>query len=1101
MAQTPATSNSSVRLERDASQVPITSVGLYTTPSGKVYILAGEDGDLTVYHGRAAETEEPIYRICVFEDQPVHGIRVHRDGTSSAVSILLWGASCVALLDGTPLDGANRPVLVATSSAPDWIHDAAVCPGDSSVAALATAHNEVVLLTYHADTRVLATGAVVSPSRPMLYASHLRWTSPTCVLVAAGTVFGNVIVWKCHPDSASHTMLFVLRGHEGSVYGVDISPELTLPNGSTARLLASCSDDRTIRVWDISNHEGPHESTLEGVTETGFKAAERYDEVQAVCIDGQVVPVAVAMGHASRIWGVKFGVQDGHVVRHGRLPMYSFGEDSTAQRWDLSLGESLSGGTLSHRRTHSLHDGKHLWARALDVRHGWIHIVIGGADGRISLIEEAAAFAGAGAQLTTTDVPHLLQATPDSFSTREMISRYDFILDDTMLAITNFGRLFLGALSGTHTWEEVGVGEDVARDLKSCYVLRKIGHGAAVIGTTSGSLFSFKAGQVRPVGSVPGRIVEINHLASTADAIELLVHLHGTSASRYVTLTPAGSLVSEHQVEGLDSRFVAVSATRLDDLLVMGSRHGWMSVLVQRDKTWRSILDLATRSRDAITSIVPLPLPPSQTLASDSRYILATSRDGKYRIYQIRRTTGVTATLDLALVHETSPPFGPMIEGAWFSNTKSPQLVLYGFRSRDFVIWNESTREELATINCGGAHRTFRLNYSAEQPERYRLAYTRTSKLSIYSQTRVPYRTVKSGTHGREIRALSSNKRYVASGSEDTSIRIWEYTAADGERNKSAGMRCLACLKAHITGIQKLHWFEDDYLLSSAGNEEFFVWRVRALDSAYEGLAVVCEGTFADKSPTRDLRIMGFDVTRVAKGGGLVITLAFSNSTLKTYAYDNGRGFSLLARGVYTGACITQLRHLGHGDGQLWIVTTSTDGHMALWRADAGSLASGRLTLRSAAQVHQSSIKSLDMARHEDTFHILTGGDDNGLGLTQVAEVRDDAGNTEYEFARRGIVRDAHAASINGVALLAQDRDGGRDNLVGVSVSNDQRIKVWRIAKHDPDRATLASCVTSGVADPGDVAIVDEGSLQPVMILGGIGVEAWSLVQRTTCDT
>ncbi|KAG8421989.1 WD repeat-containing protein 6 [Metarhizium acridum] len=385
-------------------------------------------------------------------------------------------------------------------------------------------------------------------------------------------------------------MLFVLRGHEGSIYGVDISPELALPNGSTARLLASCSDDRTIRVWDISKHEGPHESTLDCVTETGFKAAESYDEVQTACVDGQVGPVAVAMGHASRIWGVKFGVEEGHVVRDGRLPMYSFGEDSTAQRWGI---------------THSLHDGKHLWARALDIRDGWIRIVTGGADGRISFIEEAAAVGEAGAQLTTIDVPHLLQSLSDSSSAREVISRYDFILDDTMLVITNAGRLFLGSLSGTHSWEQVGVGEDVAPDLRSCYVLRKIGHGAAVIGTTSGRIFFFQARQVRPVGSVPGRIVEINQLASTADTIELLVHLHGSPASRYLTLSPAGRLLSERQITGLDVRFVAISATRLDDLLLVGSRHGWMSILVQRDDAWHPVLDLATRSRDAITSIVP----------------------------------------------------------------------------------------------------------------------------------------------------------------------------------------------------------------------------------------------------------------------------------------------------------------------------------------------------------------------------------------------------------------------------------------------------------------------------------------------------------------
>ncbi|KAG8421988.1 WD repeat-containing protein 6 [Metarhizium acridum] len=239
---------------------------------------------------------------------------------------------------------------------------------------------------------------------------------------------------------------------------------------------------------------------------------------------------------------------------------------------------------------------------------------------------------------------------------------------------------------------------------------------------------------------------------------------------------------------------------------------------------------------------------------------------------------------------------------------------------------------------------------------------------------------------------------------------------------------------------------------------------------------------------------MGFDVSRAVDEKRMVITLAFSNSTLKTYEYGTDGSFKLLAAGLYTGACITQLRHLGQRDENLWMLTTSTDGHMALWKTGAGSSALGSLTLQAAAQVHQSSIKSLDMVRQNDIFHILTGGDDNGLGFTKVAAVRDDAGHTEYRFAGRGIVRSAHAASVNGVALLAQGQADGSSDLVVVSVSNDQRINIWRIAKSNPQRVTLASCISSGVADPGDVAVVDQGSSQHV-ILGGIGVEAWGVVQ------
>ncbi|KAK2592158.1 WD repeat-containing protein 6 [Conoideocrella luteorostrata] len=1154
MAHQPAPSKG-IMLKRQLAQVPITALAFFTSTSGREYILAGEDSELTIYegavHNNSNNTSEPIFRVAVFEDQPIHGIRVSQSCSESR--ILLWGAARIALFNGLALESGSQPVLLASTTAPDWVYDAAISPFKVGEAVLATAHNEVVHMAYQASSgggEKLLLGDVVSPSRPMLYVARLRWISEREVLVAAGTVFGDVLVWKYHVDMEdTHTMLFVLRGHEGSIYGLDISPELlTAHNGSSLRLLATCSDDRTIRIWDISEHSTPHESThATRALETGFKAAESYDELQPASGDGQITPVAVAMGHVSRIWGVRFGVA-GESCDLGPkgLSVYSFGEDSTTQRWRLHLDKSQPPppssttakttttttrtaslvGRLVYEHTYALHNGKHLWARDLKVRSGGrVDILAGGADSKIVVIEDFAAGEEegvVGTKLMTVDVPDLLQSlarSPRLGISREMISRYDFVREDKILAVTNVGRLCVGNLS-TRTWDEVDVAgsEHMAEDLKLCYVLRKVGHGAAVIGTTNGKVFFCLGGRLVLSAELPGRIVEINCLSDTAasssssssssdsyGSIELLAHLHGSSVSYLLTLDPSGQLLQDHQqITGLDGRFVAVSAARLNSLLIVGSRHGYISLLTLQNQQWRPILDTATRSRDAITSLVPLPSGTASTTTPSSLYVLATSRDGKYRIYHIDTSL---SNASLTLLHETSPPFGPMIEGAWFTDGPTPQLILYGFRSKDFVIWNESTREELATVDCGGAHRTFRLDHSAQDPARYRFAYTRTSKLSIYSQARIPHRTVKPGTHGREIRALSSSsssspsKRYIASGAEDTSIRIWEYVDKDTDGREGAKqgrggqteMRYLACMKAHVTGIQKLRWFQDDYLFSSAGNEEFFVWRVRTVNSAYTGLAVVCEGVFADKSPTGDLRVMDFDVSTGEEGQGIIVTLAFSNSTLKTYEYGDNGSFKLLSAGRYTGACITQLRHLGHRDNRIWITTASTDGHLALWSTKLKEAMLQSYTLREAAPVHQSSIKSLDMIKDNNMYRILTGGDDNAVGLVVLAEGLDKEGNTTYGIASRGIVRRAHAAAINGVALLPNNHDREMSETLGVSVSNDQRVRVWRISTSNPQKIALASCVSSGVADPGDIVAIHRGRMYGV-IVGGVGVEAWSVM-------
>ncbi|KAJ6442921.1 WD repeat protein [Purpureocillium lavendulum] len=1094
-------------LRREFSQLPITALDFYTSRSGNVYLLAGEDTRLAVYAVQPSAKEPSLcWSRDIFFDQPLHGIRVQAQTRQDDETplVIVWGSSHVAVLDISGLERQAKAVeVVARGTAPDWIYDAAISPWDSTLAVVITAHNEVVPSRIHGSAAI-SFGVITSPSRPMLYNGRLAWLSPETLLVAAGTVFGDVVVWKYHFASENmsrgrHEMLCTLTGHEGSIYDVDISPEIKSPDGSSLRLLASCSDDRTIRIWDISTSQPSTSTALPPgeLTETGFRPTPDYD-TQAPG-DDAVRPVAMAMGHLSRIWGVKFGLSDACGTSGADIPVYSFGEDSTAQRWQLELDppatrEKKLSGKLAHRHTYSLHNGKHLWAGAVLCREGSTLIATGGGDSKVGLITELSSEKSTVQKsprgVITVDMQDVLRSTSaPPVADREMISRYDFISEDQVLAITNFGRLFIGTMNDGLSWQKIDANDEVTAELKLTYVFRTVADGAAILGTTTGIIFYVHgSGQITRATRVPGRIVEISVLseaapvtATSSPGIEMLVHFHGNSESCYIAIDPKGVAVSCCQTKGLDSRFVATSAARFGQLLVMGSRHGWISLLQKQGDAWCPVYDLASPSRDAITAIVALPPKPGRCPVS--RYFLATSRDGKYRIYEVDQEQDLP---QLHLLHETAPPFGPMIEGAWFTNDSlDPELVLYGFRSKDFVIWNETRREEVATVECGGAHRTFRLWSSPSDPGRYHFAFTRTSKLSIYSQARTPHRTLKNGTHGREIRALSARGRYLASGAEDTSIRIWEY--CEDSRHGQNDMRCLASMKSHVTGIQRLHFLDDEYLFSSAGNEEFFAWRIRVLDSAYRGLAIMCEGVFSDKSPVGDLRIMDFDVCKCDSGSGMLVTLVFSNSAIKTYRYWPGGAFEPYAQGFYTGACLTQARHLGVCGGDTWIMTASTDGHLALWRDTVNEGDTRTYTLVEAAKVHQSSIKSLDMMKRGETYRIVTGGDDNALGFATVAKKSHD--EDAFTVATRGVVRRAHAAAINGVAFADGDDD---DSAVVVSVSNDQRVRAWRIATDDQRRVQLVGSVFSGVADPGDIAWISRGSDRRV-VLGGVGVEVWKL--------
>ncbi|CEJ88994.1 hypothetical protein VHEMI04952 [[Torrubiella] hemipterigena] len=936
----------------------------------------------------------------------------------------------------------------------------------------------------------------------MLYTANVKWIAEDEVLVAAGTVFGDVLVWSCKWNGVpSDRMLFSLSGHEGSIFGVEISPILTLTDGNKIRLLASCSDDRTIRIWDISETgdearaESLPPSQTTASSDTGFRCAPTYEDGNQDQGRADVKPIALAMGHASRIWGVKFGIATNSVPESGLLPIYSFGEDATCQRWSLDIRSALTkpGLNLSHEKTFDLHNGKHLWSRALQLENDKTIIVTGGADSRITIIEDVVrshhAADGTNADLIENNLmvmetKDILPGVVASASKRnaEVVGRYDFLTPNQLLAITNMGRLSVASIqTGQITWTEIITSDEITANLKNCYVLRATGNGTAILGATTGDLYLFTdSQQIMHIMKLGGRIVEMNIVDDkTAEGvIEFVAHLFGSSGSHVVTVDRnTGTAVSHEKLQGLDERFVAVSASRIGDFLALGSRHGWLTILRQTASGFQRALTMATRSRDAITAIVALPS--SSYTASKTLYLLATTRDGMYRIYNVQDKGD---TLELELVHETSPPFGPMIEGAWFTEGDSPELMLYGFRSKDFIVWNESRREEVVSMDCGGAHRTFRLTHTNG---RYRFAFTRTSKLCIHSQDGVPQKPLKLGIHGREIRAISSNGQCIATGAEDTSIRLWGYSREQGS------LKHLACMKLHITGIQRINWLGDEYLFTSAGNEEFFAWRVRQMDSAYTGIAVMCEGVFDDKSPIGDLRIMDFDVSWIdpeARQQGAIITMAFSNSKLKSYLYtvdlETGRGsFSLLGEAAYTGACLTQVRHVGTQNGGRAILTASTDGHLCFWRSTATN--GTPFELQWSIKIHQNSIKSLDLCLLNDvTYGVLTGGDDNALAYT-LLDVSDMSSLTVRAGYPR-MTRSAHAAAINGAVLVKNEASG---TVLAVSASNDQQLKTWSVGEEHDTRLRLLSERYSGVADAGDFTVLEDGRGE--VVVGGVGLEVW----------
>ena len=554
--------------------------------------------------------------------------------------------------------------------------------------------------------------------------------------------------------------------------------------------------------------------------------------------------------------------------------------------------------------------------------------------------------------------------------------------------------------------------------------------------------------------------------------------------------------------------FVVTSCGLCHDLLILGSRHGLLAIFALDWDQLESrllLLRAAAHGNDAVTVIKTFgDFDPSNT---GHDRILTAGRDGRFAVHRIDMVfeENEQTRIELHLEHESDTPIGKDVESATF--TGAGDLVLWGFRSKHFVVWNESKKREVLNVECGGAHRNWAYSYNPGSPESM-FVWTKASICNLFVQRKPSHEVYQYGGHGREIKAMAlspyvqyqdaTTTQYLATGAEDTTIRI---STCDPIGPKSQGNKCLTIIRKHTAGIQQLRWSADGhYLFSAAGREEFFAWRVRSIP--FFEIGVVCEAKCPIITDSFDLRIVDFAIldTDSLPDNVYVFSLVYSDSSLRIWSYETGsQEFKLLSVGSYstrphlvdnlmencsqtlldysTGPqltrnqmrncaqtsrntsdlaelgprCLTQVASLKLGKKTL-LCTARTDGFLAWWLVDPHDIGRGdspksscpSLSSYARHRVHQNAILAL-LVIHlpDDKALYVTGGDDGALGLTMF---------TLSPFnARTLLIPRAHAAAVTalqcffGSPRYDSQMKGASQICKIASASTDQRLKAWEI--------------------------------------------------------
>ncbi|KAJ5547890.1 hypothetical protein N7513_005124 [Penicillium frequentans] len=1146
----------SLSLEHIDACVPTTALKALSWDSRNL-ILQGQGPFLRVVDDGSGDV---VTQVRVFKRNNLHGFislsEEQDDSERKHVRFIIWGGQSLRVVDLRSDSNGGIKASVSSSEflAPDWVMSGCAAVKDQpDTAYLVTANNSLLCLKLTPSSQspgqsVINIYQLSTSVKSILCAADLVALSPTHVLIAAGTIFGEIIVWSCFMDAseaaqskAVGSIHHFFTGHDGTVFGVQISPIISsMTGGKPGRVLASCSDDRTVRIWDISDceHKSAHDPSAYStdgfdLRSTGFGATDGADSGT-----GSESCIAQAFGHAARIWSI--GFRSNISQDSSKIGLVTRGEDATCIVWDLTWESSSQGTTKYELRkdfSSDAHLGKHIWSMDLCRRGNETVVYTGGADGALRNFKID--------EVRPSPTPKKSIVREKSAKT-SCVQHFAFVAEDCLIMCNKASQLQIGnvsqGLDANITWEPLQTKEEIGLISLITGIPDK---GLALISDPRGKvwLYNHSLKSVSDLIDLAGRPMELLVLQQrdfdVGTPAEKISFVGSYAKDDFATLVTISEWSSDRpQVEATSIVLPQVpydvaSASLLGngEYLLLGSRLGGLSVhLVANPEvsTGPLLVDRRVHGHNGTNHIQTL----SSVKASDGsdlEYILTCGRDGKYCVHEMKIGKERGDAVTLTTVHRTESALGGNIEGAYFDELTG-DLMMYGFKSQDFVLRNESKGTDITSIGSGGTRRP----WGFQRRIKGGMAISSFGERGLLLPVNA-FGTMSIAWFEQEAMAMdglngtNDAPPLIVTGAEDTTIRI--STILDTPATGPWGsVQTLRILSTHDSGVQEASWSKcGKYLFTSAACEEFFVWRVRWIP--WFGIATILAAVCPKDDPSSELRITSFDVVEVdeEKGSGFLLCLTLSNSTIKIFHYSphNNDTFTLLARGKYMTNCLTQGRFIIQGTS-VTLVTAATDGYFTLWDltdtlkrfytiSSSFLKAIGKfdpetspedITCENRHEVHSNSIKAMELVLLSDTrTMIVSGGDDNSLSISLLATDPNQTAEADTHVSTISIP-DAHAASITAIKVLSQTRCGANDvgietaKIILASAGNDHRIKIWSItvplsqnfssieAQFVQDRYSAVADISSmGLVRRSDSSVSSSEESYATLLVGGVGIE------------